>query len=117
MDFRFENLLVYQRAVALSNSVFTLTSKWPVYVRFSLADQLNRAALSIPHNIAEGSSRTGKDFQHFLSIARGSCYECLPILQIAKDQKILMENDYQLLKQDVFEISKMLSALRSSIAN
>ena len=85
-------------------------------MRFSLGDQLNRAALSIPLNIEEGSSRTGKDFQHFLSIARGSCYECVPILQIAKDQGILKENDYQLLKQEVFEISKMLSALRSSIA-
>ena len=116
MNFRFEDLLVYQRAIALSNSIFTYTKVWPTGTRYSLGDQLNRAALSIPLNIAEGSSRTGKDFQHFLSIARGSCYECIPILQIAKDQEILKENDYQQLKQAVYEISKMLTSLRLSIA-
>ncbi|HUD19947.1 MAG TPA: four helix bundle protein [Patescibacteria group bacterium] len=116
MEFRFENLLVYQEAVVLSNKIFTLTGKWPSQLRFSLGDQLNRAALSISLNIAEGSSRTGKDFQHFLSIARGSCYECVPIITIAKDQRLIAERDFQELKQKIFEISKMLTALRSSLS-
>lgn len=116
MNFRFEDLLVYQRAVAFSNSVFTITKTWPTAVRYSLGDQLNRAALSISLNIAEGSSRTSRDFQHFLSIARGSCYECVPLLEIARDQQILKERDHIQLKQEVFEISKMLSSLRSRVA-
>jgi four helix bundle protein len=114
-QFRFENLLVYQQAVALSNRVFTITSKWPPQLRFSLGDQLNRAALSISLNIAEGSSRTGKDFQHFLSIARGSCYECIPIITIARDQKLIAQKAYEEMKQIIFELSKMLTALRSSL--
>lgn len=115
MDFRFEELRVYQEAVSLSNQVFTRTAQWPPQLRFSLGDQLNRAALSISLNIAEGSSRTGKDFQHFLSIARGSCYECIPVITIAKHQRLIPEKDYQMVKQKIFEISKMLSALRSSL--
>lgn len=116
MNFRFEELLVYQRAVVFSNNIFTITKVWPTAVRYSLGDQLNRAALSVSLNIAEGSSRTSRDFQHFLAIARGSCYECVPLLQIARDQQILKERDYVQLKQEVFEISKMLSSLRSRVA-
>lgn len=116
MEFRFESLRVYQSALTFSNDVFVITGKWPSQYKYNLGDQLNRAALSIPLNIAEGSSRTGKDFQHFLSIARGSCYECIPIITISKNQKLIDENRYQDLKQVLFEISKMLSALRSSLA-
>lgn len=71
MSFRFEELRVYQEAVSFSNSMYQITNRWPSLCRFNLTDQLIRAALSIPLNIAEGSSRTNKDFQHFLSVARG----------------------------------------------
>lgn len=116
MEFRFENLLVYQRAVDLSNLVFNITKSWPYYAKTSLGDQINRAALSIPLNIAEGSSRTGKDFQHFLSISRGSCYECVPIITIATRQKLMGEKDFQNIKQQLYELAKMISGLRTSLS-
>ncbi len=116
MEFRFEQLLVYQKAVDLSNRIFLITKNFPSNARYSITDQLNRACLSIPLNIAEGSSRTSKDFQHFLAIARGSCYESIPIITIAKAQKFISEKQYEEIKLNLEEISKMLSALRTSIS-
>lgn len=114
--FRFEDLRVYQEAVKLSSELFTLTSRWPSIYRYSLGEQLNRAGLSIPLNIAEGTSRTGKDFQHFLAIARGSCFECVPILTIALDKKLLTQTEYDSLRLRVYDIAKMLSSLRSKLS-
>lgn len=65
MKFKFEELRVYQEAIVFISEIFFLTKKWPPPYKYSLADQLQRAALSISLNIAEGSSRTTKDFQHF----------------------------------------------------
>ncbi len=113
--FRFEDLRVYQESVSLSSDIYSITSKWPPIYKFSLIDQLNRAALSIPLNIAEGTSRTNKDFQHFLSIARGSCFECIPLIEIAKNKQILAESEYIILRQRIYDIAKMLSSLRAKI--
>lgn len=115
MKFKFEELRVYQEAVVFSNTVFAITKRWPAFYRYSLADQLQRAALSIALNIAEGTSRTSRDFAHFLSVARGSCYECVPILAIAKEQKLLNQAEYERLYDTVNHLARMLTALRESI--
>ena len=114
-QFRFEELRVYQEGVKLSSDLFSLTSTWPQIYKYSLADQLNRAGLSIPLNIAEGSSRTSQDFKHFLSISRGSCYECIPILTIAKEKGLINLTKYDDIRTKIMDISKMISSLRSKI--
>jgi four helix bundle protein len=115
MIFQFENLHVYQEGVAFSHKIYTITKLWPSPYRFSLIDQLQRAALSIPLNIAEGSSRTKKDFQHFLTIARGSCYECVPLIQIAFEEKLITQTEFEQLRFMIVSIAKMLTALRAKI--
>lgn len=116
MKFKFEDLRVYREAVDFANIVFTMTKRWPVLYRFSLADQFQRAVLSIALNIAEGTSRTSRDFAHFLSVSRGSCYECVPILTIALKQKLLNQKEYESLYDTVNYLARMLTALRESIA-
>lgn len=116
MAFRFEGLYVYQAAVKLSSNVFDITKGWPTTYRYSLGDQLNRAALSISLNIAEGTSRKQKDFQHFLSIARGSCYECVPIIMIASEKHLISEAERARLYSLLEEIAKMLTTLREKVA-
>ncbi len=86
--FKFEELRVYQESLNFVDDVYQLTEKFPKEEIFSLISQLKRAAISISLNIAEGTSRTKKDFRHFLDIARGSCFECVAILTIAKTKKI-----------------------------
>ncbi len=113
--FRFEQLTVYQRSLALSIHVYTLSQKWPREHLFGITDQLRRAVLSISLNIAEGYSRTRKDFQHFLMISRGSCFECVPIVQMAEQIKLLTHDEAASLYNELLEISLMLSGLRSSL--
>ena len=113
--FDFENLTVYQKSVVLSKDIYKATQKWPREFLFGLTDQLRRAVLSISLNIAEGSSRTNKDFQHFLSISRGSCFECIPLIQISLELNLLTKIEYSELYNRFREIAQMLSGLRSSL--
>ncbi len=83
MPFGVENLQVYQKAVDFADHVLAATEQFPRGYRF-LADQLNRASVSIAANLAEGNGRfTKPDRKHFFGIARGSILECLPLLELA----------------------------------
>jgi four helix bundle protein len=82
MTFAFEKLLVYQKAVGFADAICSLTRGFPRGY-FFLADPVNRAALSIAANIAEGNGRfTKADRKHFFGIARGSVQECVPLLEL-----------------------------------
>lgn len=114
--FRFENLTVYQRALAFSLNIYKCTQAWPREHLFGITDQLRRASLSIPLNIAEGYSRSRKDFQHFLTLSRGSCYECVPIVKLAESLSLLTTKDAQMFYNEIQEIAQMLSGLRTALA-
>lgn len=84
MAFMFENLDVYQKAVDSADDIATVTEGLPRCYGF-LVDQLNRAALSIATNLAEGNGRfTRPDRRSFFTIAQGSTQECVPLLEIAR---------------------------------
>ena len=111
MAFAFEKLNVYQNAVAFADAVCALTRGFPRGY-FFLADQLNRAALSIAANIAEGNGRfTKADRRNFFGIARGSVQECVPLLELASRQKLLESSHHQQMKAALEGIARMLSGL------
>ncbi len=111
MAFAFEKLQVYQKAVAFADTVCTLTKDFPRGY-FFLADQVNRAALSIAANIAEGNGRfTKADRKNFFGIARGSVQECVPLLELASRQKLIEPSNHQQMKAALEEIARMLSGL------
>jgi len=86
MEFLFKKLVVWQKAIQLVRMVYQMIKKFPAEERYALSDQLRRAAVSIPSNIAEGNGRsTNNDYAHFLSIARGSLYETITQVHIARD--------------------------------
>jgi four helix bundle protein len=73
---------------------------------------LNRAALSIAANIAEGNGRfTKADRRNFFGIARGSAQECVPLLEIAARQQLLKPDQHEQLKSNLEEVARMLSGL------
>lgn len=111
MAFAFEKLVVYQNAVTFADACCSLTRDFSRGY-FFLADQLNRAALSIAANIAEGNGRfTKPDRKHFFGIARGSAQECVPLLELAARQGLLKADHHEKLKTDLEEIAKMISGL------
>ncbi|MDP6544358.1 MAG: four helix bundle protein [Phycisphaerae bacterium] len=106
MAFMFENLQVYQKSVDLADQVATLTERFPRGYYF-LVDQLNRAALSIAANLAEGNGRfTKPDRKNFFIIARGSAQECVPLLEIARRRGFIDDAQHAQLRSDLEIIAK-----------
>lgn len=111
MTFAFEKLHVYQKAIAFADAVCTLTRDLPRGY-FFLGDQLNRAALSVAANIAEGNGRfTKADRKHFFGIARGSVQECVPLLELAARQGLIKPDRHEGLRADLEEIAKTIRGL------
>ena len=96
---RFEDIEAWQTARLLVGDVYRLTGQGKLKTDFGLRDQLQRAAVSIMANIAEGFGRRGRqEFIQFLKIARGSCSEVESHLYVALDAHLLSEPDFQALK-------------------
>jgi four helix bundle protein len=117
LPFLFEKLVVYQKSVDVAEKVLVLTDGFPKGT-FHLADQLNRAAVSISANIAEGNGRWhAKDRHHFFLIVRGSAFECVPLLELARRKGLVEVAIQEELKRGLDEIGAMLSGLMKSKAN
>lgn len=115
MGFNFEDLDVYSKAIDTVNDIYLLTSKFPKDEIFGLASQLRRAAVSIPSNISEGSARTKRDFCRFIDMARGSVFECVTLLTISLKQNYMNHDEFLNVRNNLTDLSKMLSGLKRSI--
>lgn len=113
--FSFEKLEVWQEARKLVVDTYYLIRRFPKEEIFALGDQIRRAVVSVPSNIAEGSGRMSlKEKMHFLEIAYGSLMEVYCQLQIASDLKIISETDFENIKPRFSLISSMLTGLRTA---
>ena len=107
----YKDLIVWQKAMELVKTVYALSKGFPADERYALTDQLRRAVVSIPSNIAEGSGRSSNgDYGHFLAIARGSLYETMTQLQIAADLGYISAIGEELRSQ-MDEIGRMLTSM------
>lgn len=114
--FKFESLEVYQRAVEFAHDIYLLTKKFPQEELFGLTTQLRRAAVSISSNVAEGSSRSKKQFSYFLGIARGSVHECVPLLKLSQKQNLVADVDHARLYDECNRLAMMMNALKRSLS-
>jgi four helix bundle protein len=111
MSFTFEKLIVYQKAVDFADAIWSYTATFPRGCG-PLVDQLNRAALSIAANLAEGNGRfTKRDRRNFFGIARGSVQECVPLLEVARRRGLLSDTEHVAAFARLEEIARMLSGL------
>ena len=113
---QFKELLIWKKSRSFCSEIYLATSLFPVDEKFGLTNQLRRSAVSIPSNIAEGSSRnSNKDFARFLEIAIGSAYEMETQLLIACDLGFLQNDSMNSLICQLQEIIKMISKFRSTL--
>ena len=118
----FREYPVWKEAVAFATYVYEVTGKMPWFEKKGLCDQLQRAAVSISSNIAEGSARASDaDFSHFLDFALGSAFEVETQLTIAKNVGYLdnldhnVDVNYQELMDKLHSIERQLQGLKNSI--
>ena len=118
MDFSFEKLAAYTRSMDLVEEVYQVMKSFPQEERYALCDQLRRAVVSVPSNIAEGLSRfSEKEKAHFLEISYGSLMETYCQLSIAARLHYITETQMAKFKEEIQEIGKPLAGLRNKAAN
>lgn len=114
--FGFENLAAYQRAMDLVDKVYDLMKGFPAEERYALCDQLRRAVVSVPSNIAEGLGRiSSKEQVRFLEISYGSLMETYCQLTIAKRRNYITEDQFRDVVESIETIARPLSGLRKSL--
>jgi four helix bundle protein len=107
----FRNSIMWQKAMTLSTSTYSATSQFPKEEIFGLTNQLRRASVSIPSNIAEGSGRmTRGEFIQFLGIARGSTLEVQTQLELATRLGYGNKEELDALQSISIEVLRLLSA-------
>ena len=112
MAFKFESLDVWKRAIDFTDEIFSVADSFPQKYQFSLGEQLRRASLSVPTNIAEGSGRDSlKEKKYFFRIAKGSMCEVVSLLVVAGKRGLLDRAAYRAFYQEANEIAAILSAL------
>ena len=112
----FEDLIAWQKARSLTRAITELTSKPPVSRKFAFRDQIERAAVSVMSNIAEGYERGSRaEFHHMLSISKGSCAEVRSLLYVALDAGYVSEAQFKTLMGHATETARVIGALRASV--
>lgn len=112
----FEDLIAWQKARVLAVEVYRVTRSEKFSRDFGLSRQVQRAAVSVMANIAEGFERSGKgEFPYFLSTARASCAEVRSHLYIALDIGYIAKDDFSALMALAEEVGRVVSGLRISV--
>ena len=116
MAHKFKELQIWKRSRLFCSKIYNITSKFPDSEKFGLTNQLRRASVSIPSNIAEGSSRnSNKDFARFLQISIGSAYEIETQLLISSDLKFIKDKELKSSLSELDEIIKMISKFKTTL--
>jgi four helix bundle protein len=116
MSFKFERFDTWKRAIEFADAMFEVADGLPKKYQFSLGEQLRRAALSIPTNLAEGSGRDSpKEERYFYGVAKGSVYEMVSLLLMVGKRGCLGREGYREHYSMADELAAMISgAIKSA---
>lgn len=113
---RFEDLIAWQKARELTRAIYEATRQGAFAKDYGLCGQIQRAAVSIMSNIAEGFERGGRgEFHQFLSTAKASCAEVRSQLYVAIDVGYLDQTSFDRLMQQAEEVARIVGGLRASV--
>jgi four helix bundle protein len=115
MRHNYKNLKVWQLGIEIANDISDILLEFPKHERYDLSSQMSRCSVSIPSNIAEGSSRTDKSFSHFFDIALGSSFELITQLIVAKHRKYIDEETFIKLEKKIEEFQRMTMSFQNGL--
>ena len=113
--FKFEDLLIYQKAIDFRESVYKQINSFPSIENYRLSSQFIRAADSIANNIAEGSGNSDAQFNRYLQIAWDSAHECVVCSTKAFLRKYITEFQNEKNRKDIQELSKMITSYKNHL--
>ena len=115
MRHNYKNLKIWQLGIEIANNISDILLEFPKHERYGLSSQLSRCSVSIPSNIAEGSSRTDKSFSHFIDISLGSSFELITQLIVAKHRKYINDETYKTLENKIEEFQRMTMGFQNGL--
>lgn len=116
MTYAFENMRAWQEARKLVVEVYRLLDGFPKFESYALCDQIRRAIVSVPSNLAEGSGRfSTKEQMHFYEIAYGSLMEAYNQLIIAADLEYIGNEQLKNIQPQIDVVARMMNGLRTSL--
>lgn len=115
MRHNYKNLKIWQLSIEIANDISDILLEFPKYERYDLSSQMSRCSVSIPSNIAEGSSRTDKSFSHFVDISLGSSFELITQLIVAKHRKYINEETFTKLEKKIEEFQRMAMSFQNGL--
>lgn len=111
----YKNLKIWQLGIEIANDISDVLIDFPKHERYDLSSQISRCSVSMPSNIAKGSSRTDKSFSHFLDISLGSSFELITQLIVAKHRKYIIETTFQKLELKIEEFQRMTMSFQNGL--
>ena len=111
----YKNLKIWKLGLEVANDVSDLLLKFPKHERYDLSSQLSKCSVSMPSNIAEGSSRTDKSFSHFLDISLGSSFELGTQLLVAKHRKYIEKESLNTLEEKIEKFQRMTMGFQNGL--
>ncbi|SMP28234.1 four helix bundle protein [Chryseobacterium profundimaris] len=111
----FKKLKIWQMSMEISKLAFDLTNTFPDYEKYGLKSQIDRCSISIPSNIAEGSSRTNKSFSHFLDVSLGSSFELQTQILLANYRKYLSDDRCKIFEDMIEEFQRATMVFQNTL--
>jgi four helix bundle protein len=111
----FKKLKIWQMAMEIAKLILDTTDTFPVSEKFGLKSQMDRSTVSMPSNIAEGSSRTDKSFSHFLDISLGSSFELQTQLLLANHRKYITDEYTNFIEIKIEEFQKATMSFQNTL--
>lgn len=115
MRHNYKNLKIWQLSIEIANEISDILIDFPKHERYDFSSQISRCSVSMPSNIAEGSSRTDKSFSNFIDYSLGSSFELTTQLIVAKHRKYINEITFEKLESKIEEFQRMTMSFQNGL--
>ena len=116
MRHNYKNLKIWQLGIEIENDISDILLDFPKHERYDLSSQISRCSVSMPSNIAEGSSRTDKSFSNFIDYSLGSSFELITQLLVVKHRKYINEITFEKLENKIENFQRMTMSFQNGLS-